>query len=101
MILNFIKKSLFLFLETFPMLWDSQFWDKQVTEKHSNRNFEDDGGRWCVRHSRASPVPFSSSFNYKVINVHPRSVARLTIPDGKLQLNVIPLYTRRNPLVSV
>lgn len=25
----------------------------------------------------------------------------LTIPDGKLQLYVIPFYTRRNPLVSV
>lgn len=28
-------------------------------------------------------------------------MARLTIPDGKLQLYVIPFYTRRNPLVSV
>jgi len=46
-------------------------------------------------------APFSPSFNYKVINVHPLSVARLTIPDGKLQLRVIPFYTRRNLLVSV
>lgn len=29
------------------------------------------------------------------------SVARLTIPDGKLQLRVIPFYTRRNLLVGV
>lgn len=47
------------------------------------------------------PPLFLSSFNYKVINVHPLSVARLTIPDGKLQLYVIPFYTRQNPLVSV
>lgn len=60
---------------------------------------------WRFKRKRISAIAIASPLfsPHSIIkwSTSTLSVARLTIPDGKLQLYVIPFYTRQNPLVSV